>query len=74
MPWAAARWVPVAVRLPPAQAANAGPGSHRIEFVIERLVPPVPSGASLARDGSTPATEPVLGRPLVEKSAFVVPR
>ena len=56
---AAARWVPGAVRLPPAAAATAGPGSHRIEFTIEQLAP----GAAEA-----------IGRALVEKSTFVVPR
>ncbi|MFZ5550994.1 MAG: cytochrome c oxidase accessory protein CcoG [Pseudomonadota bacterium] len=34
---AEARWVTVAVRLPPEQALQAGPGSHPIEFQVERL-------------------------------------
>jgi cytochrome c oxidase accessory protein FixG len=34
---AQARWVPVALRVPPQTAAAAGPGVHRIEFAIERL-------------------------------------
>jgi polyferredoxin len=61
---AAARWVPVAVRLPPEAAAAAGAGSHRIGFVIERLDPAAPPG----KDASA------LGRPLTEKSTFIVPR
>jgi cytochrome c oxidase accessory protein FixG len=34
---AQARWVAVALRVPPQAAAAAGPGAHRVEFVIERL-------------------------------------
>ena len=34
---AQARWVPVAVTLPPDEAVRAGAGSHAIEFVVERL-------------------------------------
>ena len=34
---AMARWVPVAVTVPPDEATRAGAGSHRIEFVVERL-------------------------------------
>ena len=37
---AQARWVPVAVRVPPESAAQAGAGAHRIEFTIERLEAP----------------------------------
>ena len=55
---AQARWVPVALRVPPAAAAAAGAGSHSVEFVIERI-------ASTAAD--TPRT-------LIEKSTFMVPR
>jgi cytochrome c oxidase accessory protein FixG len=33
---AEARWVVVALRVPPEAAAAAGPGSHRVEFTIER--------------------------------------
>jgi cytochrome c oxidase accessory protein FixG len=55
---AQARWVPVALRVPPGPAAVAGPGSHRVEFVIEQL-PPAPGAAT---------------HQLVEKSTFLVPR
>jgi cytochrome c oxidase accessory protein FixG len=34
---AAARWVPVAVRVPHAGARSAGSGAHRIDFLITRL-------------------------------------
>ena len=34
---AEARWVPVAVRVPPEAAEGAGSGSHPVEFVVERL-------------------------------------
>ena len=34
---AAARWMPVAVQLPPSDARAAGPGAHRIEFEITQL-------------------------------------
>ncbi len=34
---AAARWVPVAVRIPPEAASAAGPGAHPVTFRIERL-------------------------------------
>ncbi len=33
---AEARWLPVAVRVPPAAAQRSGPGAHPIRFVIER--------------------------------------
>ena len=65
---AAARWVPVAVRLPPEAAAAAGSGSHRIEFVIERVA----AAGSTVAAVEGPATP--LGRAVVEKSTFVVPR
>jgi len=61
---AAARWVPVAARVAPEAAAAAGPGSHRIEFIIERLGPAAPGNAEA----------PAVGRALVERSTFVVPR
>ncbi len=55
---AEARWVTVAVRVPPQAAAAAGPGAHAIQFGIERV----------ADDAhTTPVRE-------VEKSTFVVPR
>ncbi len=53
------RWVPVSVRVPPEQAASLGTGSHRIEFVVERV-------ADSAKN------EP--SRVLAEKSTFLVPR
>ncbi|WP_370873502.1 cytochrome c oxidase accessory protein CcoG [Hydrogenophaga sp.] len=55
---AAARWVPVAVRVPPAVAAAAGRGSHPIEFIVERIE-------------QAAAGKP---RTVVERSTFVVPR
>jgi cytochrome c oxidase accessory protein FixG len=56
---AQARWVVVAVRVPPEVAAQAGPGSHKVEFTIERL-----GIADRAQSSYT----------LVEKSTFMVPR
>ncbi len=53
------RWVPVAVRVPPEQAAALGSGSHAIEFVVERLPD------STAGDSS---------RVVSEKSTFLLPR
>ncbi len=55
---AAARWVPVALRVPPEVAAAAGRGSHPIDFIVERIEP-------------APAGKP---HTLVERSTFVVPR
>jgi aldehyde:ferredoxin oxidoreductase len=34
---AAARWVPVAVRIAPDAAARAGAGAHRVDFRITQL-------------------------------------
>ena len=34
---AEARWVPVAVRVPPEEAERAGSGAHAVDFVVERL-------------------------------------
>ncbi|MCW5636860.1 MAG: cytochrome c oxidase accessory protein CcoG [Rubrivivax sp.] len=62
---AGARWVPVAVRVPPEVASAAGPGSHRIEFTVERLQPAADAAATGA---------PAVGRPQSEKSTFIVPR
>jgi cytochrome c oxidase accessory protein FixG len=56
---AQARWVPVAVRVPPEVAAQAGAGSHRLEFAIERI-----GNVAQAQTSHT----------LVEKSTFMVPR
>jgi len=55
---AQARWVPVAVRVPPEVAVDAGAGARRIDFTIERV-----AGA----DGER-------ARTLIEKSTFMVPR
>jgi cytochrome c oxidase accessory protein FixG len=55
---AQARWVPIAVSVPPQVAQAAGPGAHRIDFVVERVA----SG-----DGDNARTQ-------TEKSTFVVPR
>jgi cytochrome c oxidase accessory protein FixG len=54
-----ARWLTVAVRVPPAAADAAGPGAHPISFDIERVADP------------TIGHEPIV---LTEKSTFVVPR
>jgi hypothetical protein len=55
---AQARWVALAVRLPPDAAAAAGAGAHKIEFVIERVGEP---------GDAAPRTQ-------IEKSTFMVPR
>ena len=55
---AQARWVPVALRVPPEVAQTAGPGAHGVRFRVERLA----------------ETAGVASRTLVEKSTFVVPR
>ena len=55
---AQARWVPVALRVPPQGAASAGGGAHAVSFQIERLAEP---------GGATSHT-------LLEKSTFMVPR
>jgi hypothetical protein len=55
---AEARWVVVAVRVPPEAAAQAGAGSHPIRFDVS------------AASGSTGDDE----RHVVEKSTFMVPR
>ena len=52
------RWVPVGVRVPPEQARTAGAGSHRIDFIVERLAPD-------ARQAT---------RSVFERSTFLVPR
>jgi len=67
---AAAKWVPVAVRVPPQAAAEAGAGSHAIQFVVELTEEP---GASAATDT---ATGKVTGKgaTVSEKSTFIVPR
>jgi cytochrome c oxidase accessory protein FixG len=55
---AQARWVPVALKVPPQVASRIGAGSHPIEFVIDRIE----SGRS------------EMARRLQEKSTFMVPR
>jgi len=55
---AQARWVAVAVRVPPAAAAQAGAGTHTIQFTVERV--PGQAGEGL--------------RTVIEKSTFMVPR
>ena len=55
---AQARWVPVALRLPPQQAAAAGAGAHAVAFVVERV----------ESDPGLPQ------RSQIEKSTFLVPR
>ncbi len=57
---AAALWVPVALRLPPQAASDAGTGSHAVQFVVEQL-------GEQATDTHTLAT-------VHEKSTFMVPR
>lgn len=56
---AEARWVTVAVRVPPETARQAGPGAHPMAFDIE-----------LREDALAAGT----GRTLHEKSTFVIPR
>lgn len=55
---AQARWMPVAVRIPPEAAQAVGPGAHQIHFEIAAV------GADAAQGA----------RVLKEKSTFVVPR
>ena len=55
---AQARWVALAVRVPPEAAAQAGPGSHPMQFAVE-LIP----------DNAKATPQRVL-----EKSTFIVPR
>jgi cytochrome c oxidase accessory protein FixG len=49
---AEARWISVALRVPPESAQNAGSGSHRIEFNVERLA----EGGDSARSVSEHST------------------
>ncbi|MBZ8138692.1 cytochrome c oxidase accessory protein CcoG [Rubrivivax gelatinosus] len=53
-----ARWVTIALRVPPDSATQAGPGAHAIQFQVERLEGPADAGPAVAS----------------EKSTFVVPR
>ena len=59
-----ARWVPVAVQMPPQAARELGAGAHSLEFRIV-LVP-----RALGADGNDAAAHPAERR---EKSTFVVP-
>ncbi len=58
---AEARWVTLSVRVPPAAAAQAGPGAHEIRFQVELV-------------GSDASGRPTAGAALSEKSSFIVPR
>ncbi|MEO5735435.1 MAG: cytochrome c oxidase accessory protein CcoG [Rubrivivax sp.] len=62
VPPAEARWLPVAVRVPPQTAQRNGSGAHAIRFKVERL----PSDAASA--GAD------VSRSVTEASTFVVPR
>ncbi len=62
---AEARWVPVAVRVPPHSAEAAGAGSHPLQFTVERL-----GEGHGADDGGRGDSK----RQVVEKSTFIVPR
>jgi len=59
---AQARWVPVALRLPPQVAQQAGAGAHAVRFEVERVA----DAAGAPGGGSS--------RTLTEKSTFLVPR
>jgi cytochrome c oxidase accessory protein FixG len=62
-----ARWVPVAVQVPPQAARTLGPGAHPMQFRIAEV------GREPASEASTAtAAAPMSG--LREKSTFVVPR
>jgi len=69
---AEARWVPVAARIPPQVAESAGPGSHPVQFVVDRLEIRQPAGGTAAPTAGG-AAETVLDT-LREKSTFIVPR
>ena len=60
-----ARWVPLAVQVPPGTARTLGPGAHPMHFRFSLLAPPQPDAPS--RDAP-----PLAERR--EKSTFVVPR
>ena len=61
-----ARWVPLAVQLPPEAARTLGPGAHSMQFRIAQRGPLDEPGRGSA--GATAGVE------LREKSTFVVPR
>jgi len=64
-----ARWVPVAVQLPPEQARALGPGAHPMQFRIVLLKRSHHAGDD--HDDDEPAEHAATAR---EKSTFVVPR
>ncbi|RZI56223.1 MAG: cytochrome c oxidase accessory protein CcoG [Rubrivivax sp.] len=73
---AEARWVTVALRLPPERARALGAGAHPMHFAIRRVVTAAePSGSPASAVPAVPAVpaEPP-ERALLEKSTFVVPR
>ncbi len=49
---AQARWVPLAVRLPPEEVQQRGPGVHEVTFLVERITEPGQAPAAVA-EGST---------------------
>ena len=70
---AGARWVTVALQLPPESAEAAGPGAHTVRFVIETLPPQDAQGSAPGRqadDGDRNES----GVTLHEASTFIVPR
>ena len=65
---AEARWVTVALRLPPDAARALGAGAHPMRFAIRRVV------SSDAPSHAPSVSAAPAERPLLEKSTFVVPR
>ncbi|MGZ5156545.1 MAG: cytochrome c oxidase accessory protein CcoG [Caldimonas sp.] len=63
-----ARWVPVAVQLPPEAARALGPGAHPLQFRIVLVAPLQAEGGRAAADSAVDLAE------RREKSTFVVPR
>jgi cytochrome c oxidase accessory protein FixG len=64
-----ARWVPVAVQLPPEAAERLGPGAHAMRFQITLLAGSVAEAAVGARESSA-----IPRAQAHEKSTFLVPR
>ncbi len=60
---AGARWLPVAVRVPPQVAAAAGPGSHAVQFIVQ-----------MASSGAAAGDADGIAATVREKSTFIVPR
>ena len=80
---AQARWLALAVQLPPAAAATAGPGAHSIVFKIDSVGAGSDAGRAAGRDADREtqsatdrATDDVTNtrQGVVEKSTFVIPR